>query len=75
MEALQSRLKSYYELTLPILDHYKSKRSIVAPLDSNDNNDASASERQIVDLLCYHNLIPQAPSMSNYPASLDNSVW
>eukprot|EP01006_Ploeotia_vitrea_P013915 TRINITY_DN3655_c0_g1_i1.p1 TRINITY_DN3655_c0_g1~~TRINITY_DN3655_c0_g1_i1.p1 ORF type:complete len:290 (-),score=-4.00 TRINITY_DN3655_c0_g1_i1:17-886(-) len=58
VEALQSRLKSYYELTLPILDHYKDK---VVSMDCNENTDAAQSEKQVMDLLISNNLIPNAP--------------
>ena len=70
MEALQSRLKSYYDSTLPILDHYSNR---VVPMDCNENSDAAASEKQVMQLLQEQNLIPKAPS--NLPVSSDNSGW
>ena len=69
MEALQSRLKGYYEQTVPLLDHYSQ---YVVHMDCNENTDAERSERQVMNLLMDQSLIPRPPA--NVPDSIDNSV-
>ena len=69
VEALQSRLKSYYELTVPILDHYSK---YVVHMDCNENTDAELSEKQVMNILMEQNLIPRPPT--NVPDSIDNSL-
>ena len=54
LDALKSRLESYYKLTLPVLDHYKNK---VVKMDCNQNTTEADSERQVIDILLENNLV------------------
>lgn len=60
LDALKSRLESYYKLTLPVLDHYKSK---VVKMDCNQNSTETDSEKQVIDILLENKLIPEPPAI------------
>jgi adenylate kinase len=58
LSALMERLKSYYSLTLPVLEHYHSK---VVKMDCNENSGAEQSEQQVMNLLITQKLVPNPP--------------
>jgi adenylate kinase len=70
VEALTQRLESYYGMTVPLLEHYQH---CVVKMDCNQNTDAAASERQVIELLTEQKLIPEAPS-GPAPGTNDNSL-